>query len=174
MLDLACGTGLLAAEAALKGAVVTALESQEAMLVRARERARFMGLEGSIRFLKAEPSQAAKLLEGEEFDVIAAAFVLSELPRSLRQSLLEDLGRLASPRARLIVVDEMVTSRRLRRALAAGLRWPLAAAAGLISGHLHHPLKDLEGSLVRTGWSPRSKRRLLAGTIGVFVAERSS
>lgn len=173
LLHLGNGTGLLPIECALKGALVTTLNANPSMLARAREYARRCGLEGFIYFVEADPLLAEDILGEEKFDVITATFLLSDLLPDERRNLLRQVENLLKPAGRFIVADELVPAPCLRRALAASLRWPLVALAGLISGHISYPLKGFEASLIRSGWRVRSRRTLLAGTIGVLVLEKS-
>lgn len=173
LLDLDCGTGVLGVECALRGAVVTALSPSPAMLARARRYEKACGLERAIRFVVGDVLEADRMLDGEEFDVITSSFLLSEMSKEERQTLLALVDGLLSPDGRFIVADEIVPARCSRRALAAGLRWPLVTVAGLISGHMNLPLKGFERTLLRAGWRLRSRSALLGGTIGVLVAERS-
>ena len=173
VLDLDCGTGTFAVESALKGALVTALGRSPDAVAAARRHARACGLDGVIRLIEGSAAHPGELFGGEQFDVIAATFVLSELTPAERSDLLGQIECLLAPGGRFIVADEIVPRKLHRRALAAGLRWPLLALSGLITGHLSHPLKGFEASLLAAGWTLRSRRTLLAGTIGVLVAERS-
>lgn len=172
MLDLGSGTGILGVECALRGALVTALNPDPAMLARARSYERTCGLERAIRFVEGDVLSAERLFGDEKFDVITANFLLSELGPEEREAALEQVAGLLSPGGRFVVADEVVPERCLRRALAAGFRWPLLTIAGLISGHMNRPLKGLEASLRRAGWKLKSRNNLLGGTIGVLVAER--
>ncbi len=172
MLDLDCGTGVLGIECALKGALVTALNPHPSLLARARSYERTCGLERAIRFVEGDVLLADRLFGGERFDVITASFLLSELTLDEREAIVHQVECLLRPGGRFIVADQLVPDRCLRRALTAGLRWPLVGLAGLVSGHLHRPLKGFETSLRRSGWRLRSRSTLLGGTIGVLVAER--
>jgi 2-polyprenyl-3-methyl-5-hydroxy-6-metoxy-1,4-benzoquinol methylase len=171
MLDLGCGTGILGIECALKGALVTALSQDPSMLARARSYAKVCGLDRAIRYIEGDLLSIDSIFEKEQFDVITANFILSELGSDEREILLRHVESLLSPEGRFIVADEIVPERCLRRALAAGVRWPLLSLAGLVSGHINRPLKGLESSLRGAGWRLRSRRSLLGGTISVLVAE---
>lgn len=173
LLDLDCGTGALGVECALKGALVTALNPNPAMLARARKYERMCGLEEAIRFIVGDVLAADHIFDGEQFDVITANFLFSEMSPDDRKDLLGLVDDLLSPDGRFIVADEIVPARCPRRAVAAGLRWPLVTLAGLISGHINRPLKGFEVTLRRAGWRLRSKTSLLGGTIGILVAERA-
>lgn len=174
LLDLDCATGVLGVECALRGAVVTALSPSPAMLARARLYEKTCGMERAIRFVAGEVLEADRIFAGEQFDVITSSFLLSEMSKDERQALLTLVESLLSPDGRFIVADEIVPSRCARRALTAGLRWPLVTVAGLISGHVNRPLKGFELTLRKAGWRLRSRTTLLGGTIGVLVAERVS
>jgi len=76
VLDLATGTGVVAAAAVARGAIVTGVDISEEMLVLARERV------PQGRFLVADAEE--ELVPGEEFDAVVAGFLLNHLPHPER------------------------------------------------------------------------------------------
>lgn len=75
VLDVATGTGAVAAAAAARGATVTGVDISEEMLVLARERVP----DGRFQVADAE-----ELALGEEFDAVVAGFLLNHLPHPER------------------------------------------------------------------------------------------
>jgi ubiquinone/menaquinone biosynthesis C-methylase UbiE len=95
VLDLATGTGELAIRMAQRGAVVTAIDVAEPMLVKARERAKQEGVAiafdlGDVEYLPYEDSS---------FDVVVSNFGLIFAPD--HANVAAELARVAAPRARL-------------------------------------------------------------------------
>jgi len=76
VLDLATGTGAVAAAAVARGATVTGVDISEEMLVLARERV------PQARFLVADAEE--ELSPGEEFDAVVAGFLINHLPHPER------------------------------------------------------------------------------------------
>ncbi|HXG76745.1 MAG TPA: class I SAM-dependent methyltransferase [Gaiellaceae bacterium] len=104
VLDLGCGTGSLALEAARavggEGAVA-GIDASPAMIGRARRKARRAGLD--VRF---EVGAAQELpLAAGSVDVVTAVLVLHHLPHDALLETLRGVRRVLVPRGRLLAVD---------------------------------------------------------------------
>ena len=92
VLDVATGTGAVAAAAAARGAEVTGVDISEEMLAVARERV------PGARFLTAD---AEALEVGEGFDVLVAGFLINHLPHPERA--VASWARALAPGGRLVL-----------------------------------------------------------------------
>lgn len=99
VLDVATGTGEQACAFAAHGHTVVGLDISEAMLRRARPKAR----ENNPTF---QQGDAARLpFASGEFDVARISFALHEMPPSIREQALREMVRVTRRGGRLVIVD---------------------------------------------------------------------
>jgi 2-polyprenyl-3-methyl-5-hydroxy-6-metoxy-1,4-benzoquinol methylase len=92
LLDVGCGDGVYAIEAARRGAVVTGVDTSEAMILAAGRRAGHHGVNVELQLGDAR----ALPFEDETFDVVVAVTVLCFVPHPLDPRLSEGLRGLAT------------------------------------------------------------------------------
>lgn len=101
VLELGCGTGSFTRLLVDAGALVTSIDGSERMLARAQRRTAGVSFEQlDLRTFQAPA--------GKEFDLVFLAFVLHELPKATRLSLLSEATRALAPGGRVVVVDHAV------------------------------------------------------------------
>lgn len=79
VLDLACGSGVLARRLAALGAVVTAVDFSAALLARARQRAESTGLEIDFRVADVTDETALRALGEGQFDAVTSTMALMDI-----------------------------------------------------------------------------------------------
>ena len=101
ILDAGCGGGFLALLLAQAGCQVTALDHSEAILQKARNQARLLGLEDRITFCQADASDTA--LESESFDAVVSRHASSLFMHPY--SAYQEWHRLLKPRGTVLNFD---------------------------------------------------------------------
>ncbi len=166
VLEIGCGTGAVTALLAARGAAVTALDHDPAMLEQARQRV----ASEAVTWLERTAAEI-DLLPPASFDAVVAGFCLSEMGAAERRWVhLQAVERLR-PGGVLAVGDE-VRARGGGRLLQALLRGPQAALAWLLVGSVSRPIPDLGSEIGAAGLEVRSEERWLFGTLAAVVAER--
>lgn len=97
VLDVGCGDGTYAIEAAARGACVTALDVEEEMLDAARTRAERRGVVVTLRRGRAE----ALPFDGGAFDVVLAVTVLCFVPDA--RVVVREMARVLAPGGRVVL-----------------------------------------------------------------------
>ena len=168
VLEIGCGTGAVTARLVTRGARVTAVDQNPAMLEQARLR-----LEGAPPGRVVWQEQTASEIDAlpvAAFDAVVASLCLSEMSASERRFVL----RAALPRLRpggvLVLADEVRPGHAWQRVVLAFFRAPQVALAWLLTGSVASPLADLPGELAEAGFALRSERRWLLGSLAVFEA----
>lgn len=130
VLDLACGTGDLAFEAAARGARVVGLDIAPRMVARARARAAGLACRNSPRFVLAD--MTALPFPSGIADVVTTGYGLRNVP--LLDAAIAEIARVLKPQGRLLVLD-------FHRPEASWIRAPFLAyltAVGSILGWVLH------------------------------------
>lgn len=167
VLELGCGTGGLTAELVERGARVTALDQDPAMLDRARAR-----LADRAEFVECTASEIDRF--GETcFDAVAASLVLSEMSASERSYVLRAAAATLRPGGVLAIADEVVPARGWQRVLHWSARLPLALLTWVITGSLSRPIPDLAEEIRAAGLTLVSDQRSALGSYAQIVAERT-
>ena len=171
VLEIGCGTGAVTARLASRGARITALDQNPAMLERARARLAAMPeVPGEVTWVERTASEVDSL-PGASFDAVAISFALSEMSAAERRFVLREVARCLAPGGALAVADEVRPDRVWQRVLFGLLRAPQAALGWLLAGSLSRPIPDLEGELAEVGLLARRQRRWLLGSLAVVIAE---
>jgi len=171
VLEIGCGTGAVTARLASRGARITALDQNPAMLERARARLAAMPeVPGEVTWVECTASEVDSL-PGASFDAVAISFALSEMSAAERRFVLRAVARCLAPGGALAVADEVRPDRVWQRVLFGLLRAPQAVLGWLLAGSLSRPVPDLEGELAEVGLLARRQRRWLLGSLAVVIAE---
>lgn len=169
VLDLGTGTGALALRAAARGAEVTALDINPAMLEIARRKAKEAGLEGRIAWREMGVAELDAFLDGE-FDAVSAGLCFSELTPAERRYALRQARRLLRPGGLFLLVDEVPPQRLFQRLLYTVVRVPLVVVTWLLTQTTTHPLPGLLDMIEVSGLRIMEQRTALFGSLVVAVA----
>jgi ubiquinone/menaquinone biosynthesis C-methylase UbiE len=170
VLEIGCGTGALTQALAARGAQVTAIDQNPAMLEQARSRlANTAGR--AVRLIERTASEIDAFADGT-YDAVAASLSLSEMSHRERGFVLKHARRVLRAGGVIAIADEVRPRAFAMRALQAIIRGPQAALAWLIVGSVSHPIPDLAAEVVVAGFVLRSERRWLFETLAVLIAER--
>lgn len=125
ILDIGCGDGIFDIEMARRGALVEALDISNSALERAKWRAKQLGLEAKINFIRGD---ATRLPYGDAaFDMVISNCVLEHIAED--QAVLQECSRLLKPSGKLIITVPREFENwdripgRLVKALLASPRW---------------------------------------------------
>jgi ubiquinone/menaquinone biosynthesis C-methylase UbiE len=161
VLDAGCGTGTLAITAkrrvGVRG-VVHGVDPSPEMIARAQRKARKAGLDVDFRIGVAE----ALPYPDETFDVVLSTLMLHHLPRPLRRTFAQEIGRVLKPRGRVLVADFGAGASEQRRSL-----------IGHLHRHGHVPLRDIESDLTSAGLRIRESGAVGIRDLNFVLAERA-
>lgn len=166
ILEIGCGSGTLAAMMTARGADVMGIDISEGMLAVARRNA------PDADFIQMTAAEIGQLGE-ERFDRIVATLSFSELTDDELNFVLKTSTTLLKSGGRLVVADEVLSSRLWNRVFARLLRWPLAVITFLLTQNTTHVLRMFEERLGRTGFKVVSDKKYLFGTLALVVAEKT-
>jgi demethylmenaquinone methyltransferase/2-methoxy-6-polyprenyl-1,4-benzoquinol methylase len=170
VLEIGCGTGAVTERLVTRGAEVIALDQNPEMLEQAR--ARLDGAPaGAVTWLERTAAEVDGLTE-EGFDAAVASLCLSEMSAGERAFVLREVARRVRPGGILAVADEVRPRHAGQRLVTTLLRIPQVALGWLLTGSISQPLRDLTGEIGAAGFTVRSERRWLLGSLSVVVAER--
>jgi demethylmenaquinone methyltransferase/2-methoxy-6-polyprenyl-1,4-benzoquinol methylase len=124
VLEIGCGTGTMAIQAALRGARVLGFDISSRMLEVAEEKVDAAGLSDEVELVEMGISGMDKFADGE-FDLVTSMLVFSELSNDERVYALGHAYRTLRHGGRLAIADEAVPRNRWKRLLYLALRLPL-------------------------------------------------
>jgi len=172
VLDLGCGTGVLAVLCAERGARIWGIDISREMIRLARSRVRERGLEEKVLILETGALEISDKLPDCSFDKATATFFFSELSQQERREALRVLSRKLVDTGTLIVLDEAKPSGRAARWLIKPVRVLLILVAYALSQATTHPLVELESLLSEAGFRIVYKHRYLLGSLQLVVAAK--
>lgn len=168
VLEIGCGTGALTVAMAQEGAHVTAIDIAPPMLNATLRRVGAAGVADRVEVRHLDATLIGERFAPESFDLIVASLVLSELPPDQARYVLEQAARLLAPGGRILVVDEVMPRKGLRRLMYTLVRAPLVVLTWLLTRTTTHPLRDAEGVFAAAGLSARPLYTTLGGTLVLY------
>jgi len=166
VLEVGCGTGAVTRRLVARGARVTALDQNPAML----EQARRAVPDDGVRWLERSAAEIDALPEAA-FDAVVFSLSLSEMSLPERSFVLAQARRRLVAGGRVVAADELRPRSAFARALQRAMRAPQAALGWLLVGGVSRPIPDLAAELAAAGLVVQAERRWLQGTLGMLVAE---
>jgi ubiquinone/menaquinone biosynthesis C-methylase UbiE len=169
VLDIGCGTGLLALACARRQARVTGIDSSPAMLEVARQKVREAGLADAVILLEMSAMDLDEKLEAGSFDAIVSSLMFSELSEDEQRFVLRQCYRLLVDGGRLIIGDEVVPSWP-RRALHLLLRLPLVIVTYVLTQTTTRAVAGLRSKIADAGFAIQWMHRSLLGDFETVAA----
>jgi ubiquinone/menaquinone biosynthesis C-methylase UbiE len=152
VLDIGCGTGALSLRAAMRNAIVKAIDVNSQMLEIARQRANDTQLSSKIDFcemgvaeLGNEPSQS--------YDVVMSGLCFSELTTDELDYTLTQSKRILKPGGLLLIADEVSPQGIINQILIGIIRIPLLVITYLFTQATTRALKNLPELVNSEGFS---------------------
>ncbi len=171
VLEVGCGTGAVTERLAARGARVTALDHNTAILEIARARLERLGIT-SVTWLETTASEIDRL-PAAGFDAVVMSLCLSDMSADERKAVLRHAIALLNEGGKLVVADEVQPRAFIPRLVFSLARWVLALPVWLIIGGVSRPLDDPYGEIRAVGLEITVERRWLLGGLTMFVAERT-
>jgi len=172
VLDVGCGTGVLAAMLAHKGAHVTGIDIAPPMLSQAAWRVREEGLADRVELKELGAVDLDTAFPSEGFDIVVSALVFSELSDDEIEYTLAECWRILRPGGQLLVADEVLPDSMLGQIGTFLSRLPFVIAAFVLTQNTTHQVVGLEARIARAGFQILDTAEYLMGTMKLFVAER--
>jgi ubiquinone/menaquinone biosynthesis C-methylase UbiE len=172
VLDIGCGTGLLALACARRDARVTGIDISPAMLDIARQKVQEAELEDSITLLEMSAMELDERFEAGSFDTIVSSLAFSELSEDEQRFVLRQCHRLLVEGGRLIIGDEVAPSWP-RRALHLLLRVPLAIVTYILTQTTTRAVAELQPKITDAGFKIQWANRSLLGDFETLAAVKS-
>jgi demethylmenaquinone methyltransferase/2-methoxy-6-polyprenyl-1,4-benzoquinol methylase len=170
VLEIGCGTGALTEKLIARGAHVTAVDQNPAMVERARDRLGDSSPD-AIAFVERTASEI-DAFPARSFDAVVASLSLSEMSKRERAFVLKCAQRVLRPGGMIAIADEVRPRSLINRALQTVVRGPQAVLGWLVVGLVSSPIPDLATEMAAAGFVIRSERRWLLETLAVVIAER--
>lgn len=172
VLDLGCGTGVLAVLLAKEGCRVTGIDISPPMLDQAGRRARAEGLEEQVTLRELGAVDLDAAFPDASFDAVVSTLVFSELSDDEIAYTLAECHRILQPRGRLLIADEVLPASVWGRIGTFLFRLPFAVLAFALTQNTTHQVGGLKQRIEIAGYEILEVCHYLAGTLRLFVAER--
>ncbi|NOX62253.1 MAG: methyltransferase domain-containing protein [Chloroflexi bacterium] len=168
VLEIGCGTGTLTAMMAARGAEVTAIDASPTMLEEAERKIAAAGLEDRVTLEHMDAVLIGERFPPASFDLIVATLVFSELSRDEQRYILEACKTLLTPTGRILIADEVIPARGLRRLLYYAVRLPLVLLTWLLTRTTTTALSDFESLLQEVDLQADATVAYLGGSLVLY------
>lgn len=171
VLDIGCGTGGVALACASLGADVVGIDRNVGMLEVARAAAPPPGAGGSVTWLELGAAEIEDRFPPRHFDAVTACLVLSEMDAEEQAYTLRVARTRLVPGGRLVIADEVLPRRALRRWLHRARRLPVAALTYLLTQTTTRPVASLAERVAEAGFAEIVEERRWDDAFAVVRAE---
>lgn len=171
VLEIGCGTGTMAIEAALAGARVLAFDISPPMLDVAKEKVETAGVSELVELVEMGISGMDKLADGE-FDLVMSTLVFSELSGDERIYALRHAHRVLHDGGRLAVADEALPRNPWKRLLFRALRLPLTLVTFALTQTTTKAVEGLAELVSEAGFTVESEERSRLDSLVYLTAVR--
>ena len=172
VLDLGCGTGSAAIQAARAGAHVVGFDISEPMLAVAREKVGAARLEDQIELVGMGVAGMDRFADNS-FDLVMSTFVFSELSPDEQTYALRHALRTLSPGGRLAIADEARPTTAGRRLLHGMVRLPLLALTFALTQTTTRAVEGLADRVRQAGFRVESEQRSWLGSFLYLIAAKA-
>jgi len=168
VLDIGCGSGVLAVKCAEAGAEVAAIDSSPQMLSILKNKIKGSALESRITVVECGSASADVILKGRQFDVIIMSMMLGELSPVVRAKTLKAAAALLSETGRIIICDELWPENIISSAIYHFLYWIFFIPNFILTRTLITPVKNLEKDLSPAGLKIAGRKSIFFGIISIL------
>ncbi|TCO59292.1 corrinoid protein-associated methyltransferase CpaM [Actinocrispum wychmicini] len=151
ILEVGCGTGGVTAELVSPSREIVAVDRSPQMLAVAERKLAASITQGRVRLQPVSITGLERVFGAESFDAVVCCLVLSELTETEECYALDVFCGLLRPGGVLVVADEVVPERRLRRWAYRAQRFPMAALTYVLTQTTTHAAHGLEGKVTDRG-----------------------
>ncbi len=151
VLDVGCGTGALALQAAKRGSNVKAIDINPGMLDIARSKAEAARLLQNITFEEMGVAELGRE-EDRSYDAVMSGLCLSELTEEELNFAVNEVVRILKPGGLFLVADEVRPHSFLRRLFQGFFRLVFKLFVFLVSGTTTRALKNFPSKIERAGF----------------------
>jgi len=173
VLDLGCGTGMLAVLLARRGLCVTGVDVSPPMLSLAARRVHENGLEERVTLRELGVAELYTVFPDASFDAGVSTLVFSELSDDEIEYTLAECRRILRPGGRLLIADEVLPASVMSRVATFFFRLPFTVLAFVLTQNTTHRIAGLRERIEKAGFQVVEVRRYLAGTLQLFVAGKA-
>jgi demethylmenaquinone methyltransferase/2-methoxy-6-polyprenyl-1,4-benzoquinol methylase len=174
VLDVGCGTGLLAVMMARRGAHVTGIDISPPMLSQAAARVSESGFIDQIELREIGAVDMDTAFQDGSFDAVVSTLVFSELSDDEIGYALSEIGRILRPGGKLFIADEVLPDGALGRLGTFLLRLPFVVVAFVLTQNTTRRVAGLDERIAEGGFRMLAVRGYLAGTLRLFVAQKEA
>ena len=172
VLDIGCGTGVLAVLLAHKGALVTGIDIAPPMLGQAAQRLREEDLADRVALKELSAVDLDTAFQSEVFDTVVSSLVFSELSDDEIAYCLTECWRILRPGGQLLIADEVLPVSTLGQIGTFLLRLPFVIAAFVLTQTTTRRVVGLEARIARAGFRIKDSEVYLVGTMRLVIAEK--
>lgn len=151
ILEVGCGTGGVTAELVSPDREIVAVDRSPQMLAVAERKLSAPITHGRVVLQTVSITGLERVFGPESFDAVVCCLVLSELTATEERYALDVFCRLLRPGGVLVLADEVMPERRLRRWGYRAQRFPMAAVTYLLTQTSTHAARGLEGKVIERG-----------------------
>ena len=173
ILDIGCGTGLLAIDAAKEGAGITGVDISKGMLAVAKKRIANSGMEDRIKLYNAGVVEIDSLFEENSFDLIISTLVFSELYSEERALALHQIKKLLKPDGTFVIAVEVPPGKPLKKIIHYFVRFPLIVLTYIIAQTGTKPVARISEEIAESGLYITSEDRSFLDSFTVISAKKA-
>ena len=174
VLEIGCGTGMLAISCAEKGASVVGFDISSQMLAIARRKVQERNLADKIQLQEMGAIEMDKAFDNETFDKVMGALVFSEFYPDEQKYVLGQVYRVLKPGGLIIIADEVRSNSLWKRVLQLSVRIPLTVITYILTQTSTKALKDIKSLLTNAGFKIIREKRSPLDSFGLYVAKKSN
>ena len=174
ILDIGCGTGSLAIDAAKAGARICGVDISEGMLAVARKRIADNRMENRITLHHAGVVEIGSLFKENCFDLIVSTLVFSELYAEERALALHQIKRLLKPNGTMIIAVEVSPRNPLKKIVYRFVRFPLSVLTYIIAQTGTKPFARIAEEITENGFEITKEERSFLDSFTVISAQKST